>query len=312
MYMGTRADNKGYLQIEARVLPEQINDVGLVGVRHGQDIIDSRPVEDPKTPLVFDPAGSRQHYEIVVGCDQNGDAQLQNGEVSTVFGGHVLLLTQADYNYSRGVLDNYAIITVGVGSQLLEAFIDDVNPPNVLNASETLNSSSLTHPLGADWSANCTAQTRFYIYVEGTDVSDDVEEDDHTINALNANLDAHKTEVQNYFTQHTNETEHTFGPWTWQANGMDFDALALQFAFGHVNASGNVTVTVRRSDLAVTEIQYDGSFTDIYDFNYTGAYPSEHGATVQAGFPALGVGGRVFFDRVEFSRDTTDYDYDFN
>ena len=76
--------------------------------------------------------------------------------------------------------------------------------------------------------------------------------------------------------------------------------------------AGTVSVTVRRSDLAVTHISYTGSFTDIYDFNYTGAYPSEHGATVQAGFPTLGVGGRVFRDRVEFSRDTTNFNYDFN
>ncbi len=52
--------------------------------------------------------------------------------------------------------------------------------------------------------------------------------------------------------------------------------------------------------------------TDIYDFHYKGASPSEHGATVQAAFPPLGFGGRVFRDHVEFSRDTLSFNYDFN
>ena len=312
MYMGTRADDRAYLQVEANVLPQQINNIGLVGVRHGTTVLDSGPIQQPKTPLDFAPAGSRQQYEIVGGIDQNSDGQLQNAEICTNFSPHVLVLTQSDYNYSRGVLDNYAIITWGVGSQLLEAFIDDVVPPNVANTQTTITSGELTHPLGANWDANCSATTRRYTYVEGTETSDDVEEDDHTVAALKASLNQHKTEVQNYFTQNPNVTEHTFGPWNWQAPNLQFDGLALHFAFGHVTISGTVSVTVRRSDLEVTHIVYGGSFDDIYDFDYNGAYPSQHGATVQAGFPTLGVGGRVFRDRVEFSRDTTNFDYDFN
>ncbi len=312
MYMGTRADDRGYLQVEANVLPQQINNIGLVGVRHGTTVLDSGPIQQPKTPLDFAPAGSRQQYEIVGGIDQNGDGQLQNREICTTFSPHVLVLPQSDYNYSRAVLNNYAIITVGVGSQLLEAFIDDVIPPYVGNTPTTITSGELTHPLGANWNVNCSAMTRLYTYVEGTDASTKVEEDDHTVDALKTSLNQHKTEVQNYFTQNTNVTEHTYGPWNWQAPNLQFNEWALRFAFGHVTISGTVSVTVRRSDLEVTHIVYGGSFDDIYDFAYTGPYPSEHGATVQAGFPTLGIGGRVFLDRVEFSRDTTDFDYAFN
>lgn len=207
---------------------------------------------------------------------------------------------------------SYASITWGVGSQLLEAFVDDVVPPNVVNSQTVITSGELTHPLGANWNANGSATTRRYRYVEGTETSDEVEADDHTLNALRVSLNQHKTEVQNYFTQNPTVTEHTFGPWNWQASNLQFDGWALHFAFGHVTVFGAVSVTVRRSDLKVARIVYGGSFDDIYDFNYNGAYPSEHGATVQAGFPTLGIGGRVFRDRVEFSRDTINFDYDFN
>jgi len=312
MYMGARADNRGYLQIDATVQPQQINNIGMVGVRHGTSILASEPIQTPRTPVDFAPSGGRELYEVVAGCDLNTDGTLQNSEVTEVMTDQLMLLTQGDYNWSRGVLNNYAIITIGVGSQLLEAFNDNIVPPNVVNTATTIASTELTHPVGASWDATCSAATRLYTYIEGTDVSDDVEEDSHTITALQTSLGQHQAEVQNYFTQNPTVNEHTFGSWNWQANGLDFDGLALQFAFGHVNVAGTVSVTVRRSDLAVTHISYTGSFTDIYDFNYTGAYPSEHGATVQAGFPTLGVGGRVFRDRVEFSRDTTNFNYDFN
>ena len=312
MYMGARADNRGYLQIDATDLPQQINNIGMVGVRHGTSILADELIQTPKTPIDFAPAGGRELYEVVAGCDLNTDGTLQNSEVTEVMTDQLMLLTQGDYNYSDGLLTFFAIGTIGVGSQLLEAFIDDTIPPNVVNSATTIASTELTHPIGANWDASCSASTRLYTYVEGTDVSDDVEEDSHTITALQTSLGQHQSEVQDYFTQNPTVNEHTFGPWNWQANGLEFDGLALQFAFGHVNIAGTVSVTVRRSDLAVTHISYTGSFTDVYDFNYVGAYPSVHGATMQAGFPTLGNGGRVFRDRVEFSRDTTSFSYDFN
>ena len=312
MYMGARTDNRGYLQIDATILPQQINNLGLVGVRHGTDILASVPIQAIRTPIDFAPAGGRELYEVVAGYDLNADGTLQNSEVSEVLTDQLMLLRQGDYNYSDGLLTALAIGTIGVGSQLLEAFIDDTIPPNVVNSATTITSTELTHPIGANWDASCSASTRFYTYLEGTDVAKDVAIDSHTITALQTSLGQHQSEVQDYFTQNPTVNEHTFGPWNWQANGLEFDGLALQFAFGHVNIAGTVSVTVRRSDLAVTHIGYAGSFTDVYDFNYVGVYPSVHGATMQAGFPTLGSGGRVFRDRVEFSRDTTSFSYDFN
>ena len=312
MYIGARADNRGYLQIDATVSPQQINNIGMVGIRYGTTILASEPIQMPKTPIDFAPVGGRELYEIVAGCDPNRDGTLQNSEVTEVMADQLMLLRQGDYNYSEGLLTALAIGTIGVGSQLLEAFIDDTIPPNVVNSTTTIASTELTHPIGVNWDASCSASTRLYTYVEGTDVSKDVAKDSHTITALQASLGQHQSEVQDFFTQNPTINEHTFGPWNWQTNGLDFDGLALQLAFGHVNVAGTVSVTVRRSALAVTHISYAGSFTDVYDFNYVGAYPSVHGATMQAGFPTLGNGGRVFRDRVEFLRDTTSFNYNFN
>lgn len=312
MYMGTHEDGRGYLQIDATVQPQQINNVGIVGVRHSSSILDSAPIQIPRTLLDFDPAGGRELYEIVAGCDLNSDEILQNSEVSEVIIEQCMLISQGDYNHSDNILTALTIITIGVGSQLLEAFIDDTIPPNVINTATSIASTDLTHPVGASWDPSCLAQTRLYTYVEGTDASDDVEEDPHLIAALQASLGQHKAEVQSYFTQHTTVNDHTFAPWNWQANGLLFNGWALHLAFGHVNVVGTVSVTVMRTSLSVTHISYTGSFDDIYDFDYIGAYPSVHGATMQIGFPTLGVGGRVFRNHLEFSRGTTNFNYNFN
>jgi hypothetical protein len=314
MYMGARADNRGYLQIDATVQPQQINNIGMVGVRHGTTILASEPIQRPKTPIDFTPAGSRELYKVVAGCDLNNDGMLQTSEVTDVMTDQLMLLTQGDYNYSRGVLNTGAFFP-GVGGDLLDAFIDDALPPGANSTPASITAAALTHPIGAHWTASCDAQTRRYTYAEGSTVSDAVETTGTVEDGLRTNLDQHQTEVQNYFTQNPTVNEHTFGPWTWAINNVEFGVIAhpsLHFAFGHVNIAGTVSVTVRRSDLEVTSIQYTGSFDDIYDFAYNGVYPSIHGATVQAGFQTLGTGGRVFWTRVEFERQTTGFDYDFN
>jgi hypothetical protein len=314
MYMGARADDRGHLQIDATVQPQQINNIGLVGVRHGTNILASEPIQTPRTPIDFGPAGGRELYEVVAGCDLNADGTLHNSEVTEVMTDQLMLLTQGDYNWSWGVLNAGALFP-GVGGDLLDAFIDDAVPPGANSTPATIAAAALTHPLGAQWTASCDAQTRRYTYAEGSGVSDAVETTGTVEDGLRTNLDQHQAEVQNYFTQNPTVNEHTFGPWTWAINNVEFGEVAhlsLHFAFGHVSIAGTVSVTVRRSDLEVTSIQYTGSFDDIYDFDYNGPPPSIHGATVQAGFPTLGTGGRVFWTRVEFERQTSGFDYDFN
>jgi len=86
---------------------------------------------------------------------------------------------------------------------------------------------------------------------------------------------------------------------------------ALFGAFGGINIGGTVQVTVRKSDFAVTEIHYTGSFDDLYDFNIKSQF-NEDGATVQAGYPSLGIGGRIFKNHVDCDMQSTDFDYHFS
>ena len=317
MYMGARSDNKGYIKVDVDVLPEMCAEKVRVGVRKmgATTVLASAAVQaGGKTSVEFSNAGNFQRYEVVAGVDADSDGALQNSEVSEVMPDQFVLVTQSDYNWSWGVLNTGAFFP-GVGGDLLDAFIDDAVPTGANSTLATITAAALTHPLGAQWTASCDAQTRRYTYAEGSSVSDAVETTGTVEDGLRTNLDQHQAEVQDFFTQNPAVNEQTFGPWTWNIKNVKFGEIAhpsLHFAFGHVSIAGIVSVTVRRSDLKVTSIQYTGSFDDIYDFAYDGAYPSVHGATVQTGFPTLGTGGRVFWTRVEFERQTSNFNHDFN
>jgi hypothetical protein len=313
MYLGTRVDNRGYLQVEAEVLPHQLNSLGLVGVRHGTTVLDSGPIQQPKTALDFAAAGSREQYEIVAGVDENIDGQLQDGEVCSAFSAPALLITQADYETSLSYLQ-FGGGLVGVASDLVGAFANDAIPKGAGSTPAPITSAELTHPVGAVWTVSCDALTRRHTYSERSRVSDAVENSRAVSKALRASLDQHRSEVSQYFARNPAVDEHVFGPWNWAAS-VPFSGLLeldLYFAFFHVSIEGTISVTVRRSGLRVTSIVYAGSFEDLYDFNYDGPFPSVHGATVQVGFPTLGIGGRVFWTRVVFEKHSSTFDYDFD
>lgn len=310
MIMGTRPDNLGYISVAASVHPSDCPCPALVGVRHEDDILKCARIIQPRTSLHFSPAGGRELYDVVGGFDLDGDGRLQDGEIMVWTTSDFRLLRQFDYSWSSFVLSGGETFSWGIASQLLDAFLDDTIPAVATSSSTTISATELTHPVGAFWTEECTVSTRQYLYSADTKLAKDVAKDSHVVAAVEANLANHAEEVEGWFAMHQ-DASHEFGPWSWSANGLDFDGLGLQFAFGHVNASGTVSVTVTRNGLSVTRAVYSGAFTDIYDFAYDGPYPSEHAATLQAGYPTLGTGGRVFKVRVQFERDTTDFDYDF-
>ncbi|MBQ7252562.1 MAG: hypothetical protein IJS32_08185 [Kiritimatiellae bacterium] len=310
MYMATRSNDMGYVSVAASVQPADAVGMAMVGVMHGMDVLSSACIQEPKTLLEFAPVGGRELYSVVGGFDMDGDGILQATEVSVVCPNRLVLLRQLDYVKSRRNLRFGAGITWGVASRLLDAFLDGTIPSDALSSVTTLDSEHLTHPLGASWNGNCTASASLYLYPDGTDVADDVAEDANLAATVTNSLADHSNDVAAWFAANMDET-HVFGPWNWSSNGLEFAGAGLRYAFGHVNATGTVSATVRRSDLKATRIVYDGNFVDIYDFSYTGPFPSVYGATVQAGFPTLGTAGRVFKVGVEFSRDATTIDFRF-
>ena len=75
--------------------------------------------------------------------------------------------------------------------------------------------------------------------------------------------------------------------------------------------SGAIEATVRKSDLNLTSIRYTGSLDDTYDGNYKRPGNQEI-ATVQAGYPTLGQGGRIFQTHVDFDVTSTSFSFDFS
>lgn len=311
MYMGVRNNGSGYLSAVASVQPPEALPRALVGVRNGMDVLDCEPVQSPRTTIAFLPAGGRKLYEVIGGFDRNSDGILQESETTVVSTNSLMLLTAGDYMHSSALLAGGSFFTFGIASQLLDAFLDEEAPPDAVSSVTTLESGELSHQIGAFWWTGCQANTHLYTYGNDTDVAEDVREDANLVAAVADSLAAHADEVEDWFSSHSG-TSHLFGPWSWQANGMDFAGTGLHYAFAHVNVTGSVSVVVNRSGLSVERIMYSGQFTDTYDFVYTGPYPSVHGATLQAGFATLGRAGGVYKVQVLFSQDTTDFSYDFN
>ena len=124
----------------------------------------------------------------------------------------------------------------------------------------------------------------------------------------------HRQEVQNWFASNSAPT-HDF-TWVWEANvSSAFEWLpnnpGIFGAIGAVTITGSVTVTVRESDLRITMVHFTGSLDDLYDGNYKKP-GNEEIATVQAGYPTLGDGGRIFKTHLEFEDTFNDgvYSYD--
>lgn len=311
MYMGGRNDDSGHLSIATSIQPPEALPWAFVGIRNGTTILDCRPVQSPRTSMAFLPAGGRELYEVIGGFDRNSDGILQESETTVVSTNSLMLLTAGDYMHSSALLAGGSFFTFGIASQLLDAFLDEEAPPDAVSSVTTLESGELSHPIGAFWWTGCQANTHLYTYGNDSDVAEDVREDANLVAAVADSLAAHADEVEDWFSGHSG-TSHLFGPWSWQANGLDFAGIGLHYAFAHVNVTGTVSVVVNRSGLSVERIMYSGQFTDTYDFVYTGPYPSVHGATLQAGFATLGRAGGVYKVQVLFSQDTTDFSYDFN
>jgi len=325
MYMGARNDNRGYLQVEASVTPAEYAARTRIGVRRvgTANILASAPLQNGgKTPFSFNNAGGFQRYEVVAGLDTNSDNTLQNSEVSTVMTNHFILVTQGDYNSADNDLWVGSFFPLAVAADLLHAFRTGAIPPGAMPMqNQTLSSTnpSLTHPVGAIWSFNNTANVPHFKFPQSSDansVSARVANDASVIGAIRTLLATHTAEVHAYFTQNPAASDHVFN-WPIAPSAPDhhettlaFNSTVLHFAFGHVTISGQMQVTVS-NNRTVSTIAYEGSFTDIYDFNHNAGAPAPTAATVQTGFFTLGSSGNVFFTTVEFQRQDNNFNFQF-
>ena len=321
MYMGARNDNKGYLQVEASILPTEDAAHALIGIRRmgTTTILASAPLQNGgKTPVSFNNAGNFQRYEVVAGLDANADGILQNSEVTAVMPKQFVLVTQSDYDnadWALWGLGGLGGMFTDVAADLLEAFRTGAIPPGATSARRTLDSTALTHPVGAIWNFSNTARVAHYTFPQSSGVAQAVANATPVKNAIRSRLGTvtQRAEILVYFMQNPTVMEHTFGPWEIPPTGVVFGGANpdLLFAFHGVNISGQMLVTVRRSDRQVTSITYEGSFTDLYDFDYNAAIPAPTAARVQTGFPTLGNYGNVFFTTVQFQLQDNSFNFQF-
>jgi hypothetical protein len=310
--MGARSDNKGYIKVDVDVLPETCAEKVRVGVRKmgATTVLASAAVQaGGKTSVEFSNAGNFQRYEVVAGVDANSDGALQNSEVSEVMPDQFVLVTQSDYDGADSLLAGGTLFPLGIAADLLSTFRTDVTPPGAARAVRTLGSPQLTHPVGAVWEVNNTAIAAHYTFDQLSSVAQTVAAAPQTMAVVQSHLgsEAQKGIIQSYFNQNPLDIEHTFGPWPIPATTVIYSTVPqLLVAFGHVQISGRMWVTVRSADLAVSAVEYEGTFTDLYDFDHNATAPAPTAATVQTGYSTLGTSGKVFFTTVEFRRWTND------
>ncbi|HMO52541.1 MAG TPA: hypothetical protein PKE26_15060 [Kiritimatiellia bacterium] len=310
MIVGNRKDNKTHLLINSYISPSSATGFVYIGVRKVGTtnlLATSKPAINAPTPLVFE-SESRELYEIVAGLDRNRDGTLGDGEVSNVFTNHIRTITNGAYEGDRyylwtGVLGTW--MANPTAASLLTAFLLKSTPVHFTANNTLISANELTHPIGEFWGSSGTTTGKVYSRANLTEV---LFASDFRSAILNDAATNHIGDIQGYFQTYTNATEGWFGPWSFSFPSFAFESnfffvdADLYYAFHGVNGmQGQYSLRVR-SDYTVAEMCIsNGSFSDIYDFNYNDGGLSQSGATVQAGYGTLGGAGRVFKLNINFS-----------
>jgi len=126
-------------------------------------------------------------------------------------------------------------------------------------------------------------------------------------NVIKNTLDKHKEEVI-----YSNDIE--FGPWQLEpiADFMfPISEKPLYYSYKHVKPSGTIKIEIDRNDMSISHINYNDSFTDLYDFDYKNLGEiATDGAIVQLGYDIVGnPEGKIFRSKVEFESDSFEYNF---
>ncbi|MCE0483293.1 MAG: hypothetical protein LV479_03530 [Methylacidiphilales bacterium] len=208
---------------------------------------------------------------------------------------------------------------------MLNAFVFPGSTPLGANPSTfTLysNDPNLKQPLGENWTQSGSAGSAtapFYTFNTSSTTSQAVQGSATFNYLLTSELAKLKPTVLAYFAANPTATQYTSPviPFSDQEAFSAHETLGffsdLNLAFGTVVFNGTYQVTVRQSDLTVTNLTYDGTFNDLFNFYF---YATDHviplnrpASEVQAGYPTLGSGGQVYESQVQFSGTDTSYSF---
>jgi len=301
-----------------------------------------------------DGSNSSNKYEIILGYDANGNGQLDPSEVSIVYAGSgtssssspqdkVVVITQSDYTKAATYLQNNVITSSGsvlaflfpTAASFAQTFINPATePPGAASTYFTLysNDPNLKHPLGANWTASGSvgsATAAFYTFNATSNISSLVANSKSIKQIILNQIALQKGTVLAYFAANPTATVYDSPNLPYTASNFSFSDLDprsdLWLTFGSVNTlTGHFQFTATKNGTAIdlTDANYDGTFTDLYDFYYFASAKyfvwetglNKSGATLQAGYPTLGNSGEVFESKVVFSRsgvDPTQWVYSF-
>lgn len=348
MLMGNGTD-KAFLKIRTSVAPTASAPAVLIGVREeGETTIlaSHAVVASGDTPLSFENDLLTDSYEVVAGIDIDRSGTLEDTEVCVVFPQKVLAVTQFSYDCAMGELvdpGDLWCVAVGIAKDYLQQFHSAgaggaqlpgatrdffLQQPKTTTVSAPLVSLPLeppTHPLGQEWLASrsdhagiCPLNTFAPDSAFSTLIGSSAQVEGKVLAAL-ATGQAWAQEVWDYFDNQASGPEHVFGPWQWTCSIGTNEWIStfpphpsVWGSLGAVTISGQISATVRKSDLRLISIRYTGTLYDLYDGSYHKDYANWVIATVEAGYPTLGDGGRIFATRVNFDTTSTSMSYDFS
>lgn len=325
---------------KARVGVRKLGETAILGdaqARNGKSDV----VTFTATPAIdFGLISGGKLYEIVSGIDADDNGKLDEGEVQDIYRDKVRVTTAGDLATARVTVDARRGILGEVAGALLDIFLGQsaTLPGTTLGSlSLSINQNNLTHPLGAVWSSSCQASIPELAFGPTSSAAQALAESDQVEQFIRAALNAHKSEVVNYFSS-TGASSATFPAalgsvaWDWSGRSGGFFSWALNghpdiaAAFGQIGLKGTITrIDVEKNFfglLHVVRIVYDGHIEDngvlgdLYDFDYT-KFICRPQAIVQATYPTLSPAGRILNTRLDLARDNTPgifsgFQYSFN
>jgi PKD repeat protein len=338
MRIGAKSGTLVSVVVKGTIQPPSARPLALIGARKagGSEII--KAVKPPGTAgatptvLEFDAADGANQYEIVAGFDEDGSGKLEPEEVKQTFPSKLLALTAKDYadnqNAVRG--QRNAFFPSGKAAEgLVNVFLAEASTvPGTTMSPDTLTLNEVDHPIGANWTAACTATMNSFAFSTSNPRSDEF---GRTSLIVHKAVDPFLAAVRNYF--HNNPAVPGRGvsfpaalatTWPFRISTATREwAIAIlssneardfALAFGGIGRiDGEITEAIftpqNDGRIALVELRYHGSFRDVYDFDATVELPvlpihfTENAANVQGGYPSLGPAGAVMSDRLGFDVD---------
>lgn len=334
MLMATTTGTSASLYINA-IAPIELREHLYVGVRKlgetsviGWKKVDASGV----TKLDFTAIEGCETYEVVAGYDENKNGSLDSSEVQFIFKktpqgnatsglqfiDKIRIVTQVEFENSvDNLLVKANLFGTGFAGDLLKAFVEgSTSVPDTTLIEEipiAWNQPGLSHPLGGKWNSSGNDKTYKYVFGNSSQAASDFFDSNGFRIALSNHILQKKAELIAAYTG-ADEWQTSWPPMTFNAeisfNDTDAGKLPwnrLGLAFGKVKVNGMVSLKYKVSGpnvITVNEIEFNGGFSDLYDFAYGGGDQALIASKVQAGHATLTTNpltGKVFFTQLLLS-----------